>query len=227
MKTVRHFGKQYRAGPWTLAVLASLLLVSAPVVAEDLNISVPGLFNGKAVVVINGKRHILGVGERSPEGLRLESINDNGITVVVNGEQRNIPMGMAAQVISAPETAEVRIQPDASGMYYIRGQINNRSVQFLVDTGANSVAMSSLLARQIGLDFVNRNRETTVSTASGVARAWQITLDKVQIGNIILTNVVAVVIEGIYPREVLLGNSFLDQVELVRQGRLMMLRKSW
>ncbi len=65
----------------------------------------------------------------------------------------------------------------------------------------------------------------TVSTASGLSPAYHVKLDSVRIGDIELRNIQATVLEGAFPQEVLLGMSFLSQLELERKGNLVTLRK--
>ena len=64
-----------------------------------------------------------------------------------------------------------------------------------------------------------------MTTASGLANAYLITLDVVRVGDVELRNVEGAVIEGGYPVEVLLGMSFLNQLEMERKGNMIMLKK--
>lgn len=219
--SVRHFGKQSLSG-----LLLLLLLVSASAMAGE-KLRLLGMFNDKAVLMVAGQRRLLGVGEVSPEGVRVESIEDRLVTVVWGGQYHQLLMGMGAAAYKPPQVSEVSVLPDSLGMYFVAGRINERKVMFLVDTGATTIALSSRMAIRLGLNFIDKGRATKVATASGVANAWELTLRKVQVGSITLGNVQAVVLEGDFPREILLGNSFLQQVEMVREGRLMKLRKKW
>jgi len=97
-------------------------------------------------------------------------------------------------------------------------------VNFLVDTGATNIAMNEIVAGRLGIDFRYSGTPTRVSTASGIAPAHNVTLASVRVGDIELKNIRATVLEGQYPREVLLGMSFLSRVELERKGKLTILR---
>ena len=81
-------------------------------------------------------------------------------------------------------------------------------MQFLVDTGATSIAMNENEARRLGIDYRVDGKPMVASTASGTSRGWRVTLDRVKIGGIELLGVEAAVIEGGYPTEALLGMSF-------------------
>ena len=95
----------------------------------------------------------------------------------------------------------------------MRGGINSQSVEFLVDTGASVVAMSEVHASTLGLNYEHAQKGH-VQTAQGNAKAYFLKLDKVTLGGITQHKVRATVIEGTYPVDVLLGMSFLNDVQL-------------
>ena len=80
-------------------------------------------------------------------------------------------------------------------------------------------------ASRIGLDYRLEGKKSLSSTASGLARIYLIKLDKVKVGDIELTDVPAAVHDGDYPKEILLGNSFLKDVDLTRNGALLKMEK--
>lgn len=65
-------------------------------------------------------------------------------------------------------SGELVIPRQRDGHFYVRGEINHQPVNFLVDTGASSVAVSTRLARQARLP---EGRPITVSTANGPRQA--------------------------------------------------------
>lgn len=65
-------------------------------------------------------------------------------------------------------SGELVIPRQRDGHFYVRGEINHQPVNFLVDTGASSVAISSALARAAQLP---EGRAITVSTANGTRAA--------------------------------------------------------
>jgi aspartyl protease family protein len=121
--------------------------------------------------------------------------------------------------------SEVTIVRNAAGMYTTVGSINSLPVDFLVDTGASVIAMNAGHARRLGIDFRLSGQPTMVGTASGITQAYRVILDTVSVGEISARQVPAVVIDGAFPVQVLLGMSFLGQVEIQREGALMRLKK--
>ncbi len=129
---------------------------------------------------------------------------------------------------SQPETStngqirEVVLQRNRSGHYVASGLINGKSVTFLLDTGATDVAVSDELATALGL---RRGAYVTSQTANGVVTARQTMLSEVSIGDIRIQNVRATILSGMDDDEVLLGMSFLKQIELVQRGKQLLLRQ--
>ncbi len=93
-----------------------------------------------------------------------------------------------------------------------------------MDTGANLVVLSGDQANAIGVDYL-RGQKGFASTASGQAPMYLIELDNISFSGISLRYIRAGVIEGSYPQVPLLGMSFLDKLEMNRNGDRMTLKK--
>jgi len=98
-------------------------------------------------------------------------------------------------------------------------------VQFMVDTGATSVAINQVDADRIGLRYADGQRVTT-QTANGPVPAHLITLGSVRVGDVEVANVQAVVLPAALPH-VLLGNSFLSRFQMRRENDVMRLEKRY
>jgi aspartyl protease family protein len=178
-------------------------------------IKVVALFTDKAMVEIDGTRRLLKAGTPSPEGVKLISSNARGALIEVDGKRERYQLGASyGGNFARAEALEVRIARNRQGAFVTVGTINGRQVEMLVDTGATSVAMSEPEAKRLGIQYRLTGKRSGVSTASGYARAYKVNLDRVQVGEIALNNIDAVVIEGDSPRQVLLGMSFLNQVKM-------------
>lgn len=100
-------------------------------------------------------------------------------------------------------------------------EIDGNPVRFLVDTGATSIALPARDANRLGIDYRKGLRGMT-QTANGVVAVYRVSLDRVRLGGIELNSVDAVVIEqGL--EIALLGMSFLNRVEMKREGQTMTL----
>lgn len=207
-------------------ICAALTFTAASAQAAD--ISVTALFGGKAQLVIDGGRpRMLSAGETSPEGVKLISADSKGAVIEFQGKRRNLALGSGMRIggseLSAGNSgASVTLAADERGHYMTMGQVNGGTVQFLVDTGATSIALPSADARRLGINYLNGQRGFT-QTANGRAVAYRVTLDTVKVGDITLHAVDAVVLEGDGLKVALLGMSFLNRTEMKRDGQALTL----
>ena len=100
--------------------------------------------------------------------------------------------------------------------------VNNRSVKAIVDTGANAVALSSVAADRLGINYKNAPF-AQVHTAAGIAKGYHVRIENITIADVKIQDIQAVVIEGKWPTNVLLGMSYLQHFEMRYQGRILML----
>jgi aspartyl protease family protein len=209
------------------ALIAVLLMTLAwPVAAQ--RIVVEALFPDKAMVSIDGVRRLLKPDKPSPEGLRLISANSREAVIEWQGERQSYRIGSHVSAsFSEPEQVTAKIVRDPSGSYTTVGSINGRTVNFLVDTGASAVAMDAAEAQRLGIAYKLEGSRIYVGTANGRAPAYEVTLDRVQVGNIVLQQVRGFVIESSGSGRVLLGMSFLNRVRMEDQGSVLLLQKQF
>lgn len=207
------------AGAW-------LFVAVLPVCSADMTLY--ALFRDKAIVHIDGTRRVLATGDTSPEGVKLVSTDTEAeeAVVEVKGKRETLKLGVVVSAFtsSAPESAT--LYADGSGFFHAEGSINGTAVTFLVDTGANTVALNSALAKRAGIDYA-RGQAGVAKTASGFARVYGVKLDTVKVGGITLHNVDAGVFEGPQPDTPLLGMSFLSALEMRREGNKMELTRRY
>lgn len=213
-------------------IYSSLTLVGAllfPAASIATDISVAGLFSDRALVTINGgAQKLLRVGEKTPEGVKLIGANSNQAILEVDGKRMTLGLGQGTSTGGAQESggaAKVILTADSQGHFLTTGSINGNSTRFLVDTGATTIAMSSAEAKRLGLSYQNGERGYS-STANGVVPVYRISLNNVKVGDISLNGVSASVHESPMP-VVLLGMSFLNRVNMKREGDSMVLTKRY
>jgi aspartyl protease family protein len=205
-------------------IMVATLLLAGP--SHSADIVVYALFQGKAVLLIDGQRRLLSVGQTSPEGITLVATDGQAAELTIGGRREVLPLGAhVGQPIAGPATTRVQLWPDEMGMYVTTGSINGHLVRLMVDTGATQLAMNTALAKRLGIDFRVTGTKGRVETASGVVAAYGVVLRSVKVGDIELRDVEAVVIDGDYPSEALLGMSFLGRVDLERTGKSLVLQQ--
>ncbi|MCW9046549.1 MAG: TIGR02281 family clan AA aspartic protease [Gammaproteobacteria bacterium] len=184
-------------------------------------IEVQALMPGMVVLLIDGTRTTLKTGGHS-QGVKLISSTTQTAVLEVDGEKKNYQMGTTVSTSFRPrEVITERVIIDNYGMFRSFGSINGHSVKFLVDTGASTVAMSAKDARSLGIQYQLEGTPTQASTASGLAKAWSVQLKTVRLGQLLERNVQGMVIDGDYPRHILLGMTFLNRMKVEKDGNTM------
>ena len=221
---MKMFTRKTRTLPAWLAV--ALLVVAQPVFSAG-PVEVVGLFKNQAVIRVAGGDRLMKVGDVSPEGVRLISADANEAVVEYLGARHTLSLSSrVAGSFAVAEKPRISIPSDELGQYRIRGAINNHYVNFLVDTGASVVALSSAAANGIGIDYRNA-KKGSVNTAQGTVSSHFLILDTVTVAGITAHNVQAAIIDGQYPLEILLGMSFLRQVAIEENGGVMTLTQKF
>lgn len=215
---------EYPALPRFTALLAWFIAMNIlPVMASDMpKVQIMGLFNDKAVISINGQQTILKAGDEK-QGVKLLHADSSEAVIEINGQKKKLGLGSHISTrLTRPSKNSVHI-PSRQGVYLTRGLINGRGVQFLVDTGANVVAMSRPTADRLQIPYRQQGTHTRVSTASEIKDAWSIILDTVTVGSITLRRVQANIIDTTHDQEVLLGMSFLGRLKMTQQRGIIVL----
>ncbi len=196
-----------------LRLLTLFALILFPVLGFTQTIvQVVGLFPNAAVVVVDGERRLVKVGEVGPAGVQVIRADSKGARLKVDGMERDYELGRdCSSAASVNSVKRLVIAKGLGGHYWLAGSVNGNNVQFMLDTGATSVAMNENEAKRIGLNYQSGS-PVTASTANGQARGWQVRLAEVKVGEIKVLGVDAVVLEGDSPTEVLLGMSFLSHI---------------
>jgi clan AA aspartic protease (TIGR02281 family) len=127
----------------------------------------------------------------------------------------------AETAASAGAKQSVMLAADSRGHFITEGAINGMPVRFLVDTGASSIALPAAEAQRLGIDYRKGERGYS-QTANGAVPVYVVRLDRVSLGAIEINGVEAIVIEkGL--SVTLLGMSFLNRVDMRRDGETMTL----
>ena len=204
-------------------ITIAVFVLATPVSGAADKIFLQALFKDKAIIVVDGARHVLKSGETSSDGVKLLATDtqEEKAEVEIDGKREVLRLGVVVAGFQPKGKGSVVLYPDRGGHFFSDGQINGIPVRFLVDTGASTVTMGSFTAKRVGLDYRRTGRAGYSNTAAGVVPKYQIMLDKVQVGDITLYNVEGGVIEDMSASEVLLGMSFLGQLDMKRDGEKM------
>jgi aspartyl protease family protein len=184
------------------------------------SVYVKALDYDEADVVINGSEvRPMWVGDTSPEGVTLRSVADDAAVFEIDGKRWTLKAGQGTY-------SQTLLRADAQGHFLLTAQVNGTPLPAIIDTGATSVSMNSEDAYRMGIDYT-RGQRVVAQTASGSSTAYLVTLASVQVGEIVLTNVQGSVLE-VGKKDlpvVLIGMSFLRNVDMQRSGDTMVLQR--
>jgi aspartyl protease family protein len=206
-------------------LLAALVVACVCSAAAAQSVSFSGHMGDKALLVIDGTPRTLAVGA-SQSGVRLVSVNASTAVMEVNGKQQTLGLGGSPVSVSGVQReggTRIVIPASSGGHFVTAGSINGKAVEFMVDTGATTIAMSIAEADRIGLKYKD-NAKLTGNTANGTVSGYQAMLGVVRVGDVQVYNVEAAILPMPMP-QVLLGNSFLNRFQMRRDNERMTLEK--
>jgi len=126
-----------------------------------------------------------------------------------------------APVSSSSSARNVVLTRGRNGHFQVDARVDGRRLEFLVDTGASHIALRQGEAGRLGIYPRPSDFTVRVSTANGVTKAALVELRTVEVGDIVVRNVPAIVHsdEGLSVN--LLGMSFLSRVRWTHErGKL-------
>jgi aspartyl protease family protein len=154
-------------------------------------------------------------------GLLFYVVIDHLPTLQRPAEQSQAPAAsaMTAQPRRGSPNSEV-FRADSRGHVVLDAFVNSSPVRFLVDTGATMVVLTQRDAAAAGIGPGDLVFNMRTQTANGVARAAQVRLREVRIGQLAVNDVPAWVAENLNVS--LLGQSFLTRLDSyeMRDGAL-------
>jgi aspartyl protease family protein len=119
------------------------------------------------------------------------------------------------------ESKALALRRDSSGQFHVNALVNGESVKFLVDTGADMVALTPDEAETLGLEV--GEMQPIMQTAAGVGYGALVTIDEIEVAGTVVRNVDAIVAQDLPVN--LLGQSVLRKLGGVElKGDRMVLR---
>ncbi len=202
-----------------VSCLAALVGAGFVTLASAQSVSYSGHMGDKALLVIDGTPRTLAAGA-TQAGVRLLSVNPDAAVIEVKGQRQTITLGGRPVSLgganSAGGGAQIVLTAGLGGHFVTVGSINGKAVEFLVDTGATTVAMGAADADRIGLKYKDGQRVRT-GTANGTVDGYLTSLGVVRVGDVQVYNIEAIVLPVSMPH-ILLGNSYLTRFQMKREN---------
>ena len=196
------------------AALAATLMCALAAGAHATSVAFSGMLGDKALLIIDGQPRGVAVGA-TVAGVRLVKLDGPVAQVETDGKVTILRLGGGAKVAGSDGSGtgtRIVLPVGLGGHYGGMASINGHSVQFIVDTGATSIAMGADVASQLGLDY-SQSTAAAAMTANGRVAARSLKLARVTVGDVTVFNVDCMVVPQAMP-VVLLGNSFLSRFQM-------------
>jgi aspartyl protease family protein len=130
-----------------------------------------------------------------------------------------------APAAAAPASAGYRtvtLRDNGRG-FQVEARVDGRAIDFIVDTGATSIALRESAAAKLGIHPMPRDYTVKMQTANGVGKAARVQLDRVEINGITVRDVAAIVVADESLAMNLLGMTFLSRVKWTHdRGKLVL-----
>ena len=220
-------------GPrWFVSVAMFMALMTlACNMAHAQSVNLAGMLGSKALLVIDGTAPKTVAAGEMHLGVKVISTTADEAVIEQSGKRRTLRVGEAPLNMtgsrdngaggSSGKGSRILLLAGNGGHFMTAGQINGKTVQFMVDTGATSVAMGAQDAERAGINYKN-GQPVNVSTANGSTQGYRVKLASVRVGDVEVFDVDAVVTPQAMPF-MLLGNSFLTRFAMTRENDQMTL----
>lgn len=224
-------GRTFAAHAFGLVLCLVMALAWLPGNANAQNVALAGMLGGKALLIVNGGAPKSVAAGETHQGVKVVSTSGDQAVLDLSGKRHTLRVGDAPVSVGAGggpgggagKGNRIVLTAGSGGHFMTPGQINGRAVQFMVDTGATSVAMSAADAERAGINYKG-GQPVQMSTANGVAQGYRIKLNSVRVGDVEVYDIDAVVSAQPMPF-MLLGNSFLTRFQMIRENNQMTLVK--
>lgn len=207
--------------------VAALLAAACSLAAATESVSLQGMLGNRALLIVNGAPPKGVAPGEAHMGVKVLSTLGDQAVLEIDGKRHTLRVGDAPANVGGPMVASrgtrIVLAAGSGGHFITPGAINGKPVNFLVDTGATTVALGAMEAQRLGIEFRN-GQAGQASTANGVVPSWRIKLASVRIGDVEVREVDASVLSGSMPY-VLLGNSFLNRFQMKRENDQLVLER--
>lgn len=129
---------------------------------------------------------------------------------VVSSEPATIQRASQPDAEEGSAGEQTEIKRDNTGQFHLSTQVNGQDAQFLIDTGADTVALGTDEAERLGVSFDRSTFEPITRTASGVGYGVRVEIDRMELAGRRFENVEAIVLDGLQTN--LLGQSLLRRM---------------
>jgi aspartyl protease family protein len=123
----------------------------------------------------------------------------------------------------SPNTRSLVVHASGGGHFAVDARVDGRRIPFMIDTGASHITIRESDGSRLGFHPKERDYTIRINTANGVGRAAQVDLRMVEVGDILVRDVPALIVPDNVLGVNLLGMTFLSRVRWSHErGRLLL-----
>jgi aspartyl protease family protein len=100
----------------------------------------------------------------------------------------------------------------SNGHFAVDARVDGRHIPFMIDTGASQITIRESDAARLGFHPKERDYSIRINTANGAGRAAQVELRMVEVGDILVRDVSALIVPDNVLNVNLLGMTFMSRV---------------
>src|SRR6185369_16935054 len=181
--------------------LISFVALFACAAASAQSVALQGMLGSKALLIVDGTAPKTVAPGETHKGVKVISTSGDEAVVEIAGKRHLLRVGDAPASVGgaiAVRGNRIVLTAGSGGHFTTPGTINGQAVQFLVDTGATSIAMGVPEAERIGLNYKS-GQPAIGNTANGTVPMWRVKLGSVRIGDVEVHNVDASVLPAGMP----------------------------
>ncbi len=210
------------------AGLFAVAIAGTPAHAQSVTLS--GMVGSKALILVDGSAPKIVAPGETFHGVKLISTSGDTAVLEISGKRHSVRVGDSPASVGsgaggAGRGSKIVFSAGSGGHFMALGSINGQATQFMVDTGATTVALGAPEAKRMGLDYA-AGKPVGLNTANGQTVGYLLTLRSVRVGDVEISNVEAIVSPQSMPY-VLLGNSFLTRFSMRRDSDQMVLERRY
>ena len=192
------------------------------------SVALAGMLGSKALLVVDGTEPKSVAAGESHKGVKVVATLGETATIDIKGQRSTLRVGDAPVSLGARAEAasggKIILPMGSGGHFYSQGLVNGKPIQFMVDTGATTVALGISDAQRLGIDYA-KGLPVRMGTANGTAQGYLVKLRSVRLGDVEVFDVDAIV--GPNMPYALLGNSFLSRFSMNRNSDTMVLERRY
>lgn len=161
----------------------------------------------------------------SPMGSSHPDMQREDTSATSANKLRSNPNAKQKTSITSSGDKQLVLEPNRSGGYITKGELNGQPVIYLVDTGASVVSVPARIARLADLERTGPGH--IAHTANGTIEVFAALAQEVKIGDGIVLNAIECSINPAeYGDKILLGMSALKHLDVqIRQGKMILRQK--